>query len=233
MWPEIENHQAILQEVARILAESSSVSEIKESRDRAEALRKYAKAARLGLEWRNEAAKAKLRAERKLGEMLAGLTLNGGDRRSKFHAARVKLADLSIEPTQSHRWQQMASVPEAQFEEYLRETEAAGHEITAAGVSRLDNRRRKRMPIVLSRRFRKPSSVPRSARDAELLSEAWNHSELLLRLLEPACMNEAFMLQRPERRLVVRLLREICEFLRALNADENQPTAACPGSRRQ
>lgn len=55
----------------------------------------------------NHAAEIKIRAERRAGEMLS---VNpdihpGGDRKSSLHDERMKLSDLGISETQSHRWQ--------------------------------------------------------------------------------------------------------------------------------
>ena len=45
------------------------------------------------------------RAERRAGEMLAEMELQGGDRKSKSHDVTLKLDDLGINKKQSSRWQ--------------------------------------------------------------------------------------------------------------------------------
>ena len=62
-----------LETARRLLAEVRSVDDARAIRDVAEAARIYARQARLGLEAQNDAAEIKLRAERKLGELLAAL----------------------------------------------------------------------------------------------------------------------------------------------------------------
>ena len=62
-----------LETARRLLAEVRSVDDAKAIHDVAEAARIYARQARLGLEAQNDAAEIKLRAERKLGELLAAI----------------------------------------------------------------------------------------------------------------------------------------------------------------
>lgn len=60
-----------LNQARQALALAKSIDEVKNIRDKAEALRAYAKQAGMGLEMQNECAEIKLRAERRAGEMLA------------------------------------------------------------------------------------------------------------------------------------------------------------------
>ena len=90
--------------------------------DKAEVLRQYAAQAGAGLEAQNKCAEIKLRAERKAGEVLAETVSRGGDRKtgSKSHDGTLKT--LGINKNQSARWQQAASVPEAEFEAHIATT---------------------------------------------------------------------------------------------------------------
>src|SRR6266567_2748500 len=71
---------AQLEIARRLLAEVRSVDDAKAIHDFAEAARVHARQARLGLEAQNDAAEIRLRAERKLGELLASMDKHpGGD----------------------------------------------------------------------------------------------------------------------------------------------------------
>jgi hypothetical protein len=136
-----------LDSARRALAESRDLSEIKAIRDQAEAMRQYARAAQMGLEAQNHAAEIKLRAERRAGELLAGLEKNTGTRGQlvgpgvigpstvQAPMERPKLADLGISHTQSSRWQTVAAVPEPVFEEHVAQVRGkVGGEITSSAV---------------------------------------------------------------------------------------------------
>ena len=76
----VDNPLAKLELARRLLAETRSVDEVKMIRNLGEAARVYARQARLGLEAQNDAAEIKLRAERRLGELIATLPKqDGGD----------------------------------------------------------------------------------------------------------------------------------------------------------
>lgn len=129
---------------AHMLAEAKSLEEVKHIVDIAEAARTYAKAAKLGLEAQNHAAELKLRAERKAGELLATLERDQGARNDTFSQPAKKLSEYksTLDDTgttyqQAHRWQTVAAVPEAVFEQHLAEVRAEAAEITSAGVLRV------------------------------------------------------------------------------------------------
>ena len=130
----------LLDQAGQALAEARSLDEIKTIRDKAEAVRKYAQSASLGLDVQNRAAEVKLRAERQAGKLLGQLMLRGGDRRSKGHRDRLKLDDLGLTPNQSKRWQLQARVPENLFREHVKQTCDDGKELTSAGLMRLAKR---------------------------------------------------------------------------------------------
>jgi len=119
------------------LAQAESFEEIKSLRDEAEAVRVYARSARLGLQVQNRAAELRLRAERKAGELLASLKLRGGDRKSNVHRDRLKLDDLGITQNQSKRWQREACVPDADFEEHVEQANRMGAAISSASLMRI------------------------------------------------------------------------------------------------
>jgi hypothetical protein len=103
-----------LETACRLLAETHVLDEVRSIRDIAEAARVYACEVHLGLEAQNDAAEIKIRAERRLGELLASTQLqNGGDAaRARSHEAtelRPRLRDFGISKTQSSRWQALAA----------------------------------------------------------------------------------------------------------------------------
>lgn len=104
------------------LAQIEEPGEVKHIRDKAEALRAYAKTRGESLVVQNDFAEIKLIAERRAGEMLAGipgLGSHGGDRRSNDI---VSLETLGIRPKESELWQREAEVSEEAFLRYVAET---------------------------------------------------------------------------------------------------------------
>jgi len=134
----MSNSIATIDRAAKWLAEASSLADIKEIHDIAQAAVEYAKAAKLGDEAAHHASTIKLRAERKAGELLAGLereqggsgrfgSSDVGQTESPYAAA---LDESGTTRQDAHRWQKVADVPEDAFEEYL----AEAPEPTTSGV---------------------------------------------------------------------------------------------------
>lgn len=125
----------------RALAEARTLDEIKSIHDKAQAAAEYARAAKLGLDAQNYAAEIKLRAERKAGELLAGLEratpqtaviMSSVGHDTEY--AQV-LADTDTNRQQAHRWQKIAAIPEPEFESFI-ETSKANGELTTHAVLR-------------------------------------------------------------------------------------------------
>ena len=78
------------------LALATSIDEVKEIRDKAEALRAYVRQQGEGLEMQNQCAEIKLRAERRAGEILSEQerATGGGDMKSKNHRSHDVTGDL-------------------------------------------------------------------------------------------------------------------------------------------
>lgn len=87
------------------LREAHSVDEVKDIRDKAQAMAAYAKQARDTqlVEWATE---IKVRAERRAGEMLSSMPKLSG--RPKKASHDTTLSDLGISRDQSSRWQKLA-----------------------------------------------------------------------------------------------------------------------------
>lgn len=124
------------------LAAAHSVDEVKLIRDQAEAMRAYIKQQRGSLEMQNHAAEIKIRAERRLGEMLADVerSIPGRPAKNTPHDGgnfERTVTNLGIGLTTAERWQEMARVPEPVFEQFVQDTKANSDELTSAAVQRL------------------------------------------------------------------------------------------------
>jgi hypothetical protein len=73
-----------------------------------------------------------LRAERKLGQMLAQM-----DKAKNRYSSGNNLLLLGIDRMQSHRWQQAAKVSEEDFREYMARCDNDEREATSAGLYKL------------------------------------------------------------------------------------------------
>lgn len=131
-----------LTEATQLLAECKTVSDVKPILEMAEAARHYAVVMHLGRDASNYAVEIKLRAERRLGEILKTIDRAKKGRPEKcippetFNSPPPTLDDLGISRVQSHRWQTEAQVPDEEFEQYVAETKANGEELTSIGLRR-------------------------------------------------------------------------------------------------
>jgi N6-adenosine-specific RNA methylase IME4 len=108
--------------------------------DKAEAARVYAKRIGASVPVINRATSIKLKAERKAGELLAGMEMAKPPGKKIGNAVLPNsLADIGITKAQSSRWQRAATVPEEAFEKYLADADVLGKEITTSGVLKLAN----------------------------------------------------------------------------------------------
>jgi hypothetical protein len=156
------------------VAEARTIDEAKNLRDSAEALRVYAKQAGESLAIQNECAEVKLRAERKAGEILAATPKNEGGRPSENRSRAVtgsapKLEELGVTKMQSHRWQQVASVDEADFEAHVESVKERGDELTTASVVARQGARPHRPQGREARPLRSARRFPRARRGRPLL----------------------------------------------------------------
>lgn len=125
----------------REIALAKSIDEVKQIRDKAEALQHYIRQQGASLEMQNECAEIKLRAERRAGVMLTEMERHKQEDGRPEKALQdvthnPTLDDLGISRIQSHRWQLEASVPEPEFEQHVAKTKAKGEELTSAGLRR-------------------------------------------------------------------------------------------------
>lgn len=126
------------------LALASSIDEVKQIRDQAEAIRQYIRQQKGSLEIQNQAAEIKIRAERRAGEMLGEIEKNPGGRPSENLSHDVisyfplpTLPELGITAMQSHRWQLEAKVPEEIFQKHVDEIKTNKQEVTSSALQKM------------------------------------------------------------------------------------------------
>ena len=122
----------------RALSDARSVDEVKDIRDKAQAMAAYARQAKDTqlVEWATE---IKVRAERRAGEMLRAMAETGqrerqGGDRAKSQAAT--LVDLGVSKDQSARWQKLAAVSASKFEQAVAAAKEVAGEVTTAAMLR-------------------------------------------------------------------------------------------------
>ncbi len=137
----------LLSSAQRALAEARTLDEVKDLRDKAVAVKAYAKKAQLGKHLVVDASVIKLRAERRLGELLQEIKLADSAPGNQYtgpvvpppsaDTKSVSLAGLGISKTDSSRSQRVAALPEDEFERYVTQNVDQQREPTIAGVLRL------------------------------------------------------------------------------------------------
>ena len=127
----------------RLLAEARTIDEVKNVRDQAAAAAYYAKERGYSQDMIDWASEIKVRAERKAGELLVqmpknrGAAGNPGGQGVPFHDGSAQtLAEIGVTPKQSMQWQQLASVPETQFEQAVAEVKSQGDGLSTTAVGR-------------------------------------------------------------------------------------------------
>jgi hypothetical protein len=132
--------QLVRYEAARTaLAECQRIDEVKDIRDKAEAMAAYARQAK-DTELIQYATEIKVRAERRAGEMLARaqaageLAKAGGD--MKKESPPATLSDIGITRDQSSRWQSLAGMSDAHFETAVATAKDTAGQVTTAFMLR-------------------------------------------------------------------------------------------------
>lgn len=129
------------------LAEARSVDEVKDIRDKSEAMRAYARMAK-DTQLEIDATEIRLRSERKLGQMLSEQDLHKGGRPSKTGSPQepvLTLADVGIDKKLSSRSQRIAGIGEQAFEAVvasMRERIARGDHV-AMDITATDKKERR------------------------------------------------------------------------------------------
>jgi hypothetical protein len=125
----------------RALAAAHRVDEVKAIRDKAEAVRVYAKQAG-DFELQNQAAEIRIRAERRAGELLGDMQTNGERQakergRPKKVSSPTTLPKLGITRDQSSKWQRLARmIDDLTFDKAVAQAKENDGELTTAGLLR-------------------------------------------------------------------------------------------------
>ena len=131
------NAMTVLARIRRDVAEADDFDEVREFRDQADLILHYIKTVAFGVDKQNEAMEVTLLCERWLGRHLREMPIRGGDRRSEHHVQGVTLEQLGIDKAQSSRWQREASVPQEEYDQYVRQVRQERRVITSEGLLRL------------------------------------------------------------------------------------------------
>lgn len=127
---------------------AKTIDEVKEIRDKAEALRQYLRQQGATLEMQNACAEIKLRAERRAGLILAEMPKNKGMNGTIVTDNIVlpvkddtpTLEEIGLTKMQSHRFQSIAALPEEMFEQAIVETKNNCDELTSSRMLKLARR---------------------------------------------------------------------------------------------
>lgn len=110
-----------------------SVDEVKDIRDKAQAMAAYARQAKDTqlVEWATE---IKVRAERRAGEILAQLERKNGEKGAEGILSTLEKIEIPV--VTAHRWQKLAAIPEDRFEQAVVAAKEVAGEVTTAAMLR-------------------------------------------------------------------------------------------------
>ena len=128
----------------RALAEAKAVDEVKDWRDKAQAIQAYARQAK-NKQLEVDAAEIRIRAERRLGQILkdsaeTGERATASDGRPEKASTAPRLSDMGISYDLSSRAQQIASIPDDEFEQTLAEHREEQQAVTGRTMEKLASR---------------------------------------------------------------------------------------------
>lgn len=161
---------------------ASTVDEVKDIRDKSEAMAAYARQAQDTelLKWATE---IKVRAERRAGQMLAEMPKASGAKGNpggqgaavvRSHdgtAQTLTLAEMDISKNESSRWQKLAAVSDEQFESAVAAAKDKAGEVTTAAMMRAAKPNDEQKPTKqAAQKVEKPALVTED-RAAEILAE--------------------------------------------------------------
>jgi len=138
----MENKMKLFDKAKIALEKATSIDEVLEVRDQAEALRSYHKQQQDSLDMQNGCATIKIRAERRIGEILQDMPKDKGGNPNLSHREigsekPLSYSELGIDKNQAHRWQTIAKMPEEALDNYIDTTKKEEKEVTSVGAFRL------------------------------------------------------------------------------------------------
>lgn len=151
------------QAARRAIAEARSVDEVKDIRDKAEAVRQYAKRAGLGREMQDDAAEIVIRSEYRMGELLSDVDREQGKRTDVTLSQRgTKLGDVlnssGLSRQDASRVEMLAELPAAQLDTLIADGRAGGNLTpNTARKAATSHRREKKRKEVSAQRRAEPS----------------------------------------------------------------------------
>lgn len=135
-----ERKMLCLESACNLIAEARNLDEVKGIRDLASAAALLAKERSLSRQVALDALEIKLRAERRMGEMLREVVAPKG-RPGKMYddSTFISLADVGLSRNDSSRFQRLASIPEDAFEGHLADARKreCDRDLTTAALLRL------------------------------------------------------------------------------------------------
>jgi hypothetical protein len=159
------------EEARRALAAAHRVDEVNDIRDKAEAMAAYARQAK-DTELIQYATEIKVRAERRCGELTRVIEKTPGRRTSSHDAKKSKeetLEGMGLTVQETHRYEQLAAMPEEHFETAIKTAQANVGEVTTAYMLRVAEELRRTV-------YRKGRPAPRE-RGTRALHPAQGHLE--------------------------------------------------------
>jgi len=148
------NALATLDRAQLMLAEARTLPDLKKIRDKAEAVKAYARAQKIGIEVQNYAGEIVAEATRRMGEFLLTAEKNSGARRYPKGTAKQApptLKELGISKKQSASCQDIARLPQEKFREHINAVKNSGQVITISALAMAaKEHKRKTRPVVLT-----------------------------------------------------------------------------------
>jgi N6-adenosine-specific RNA methylase IME4 len=137
---------ALFDAMHQAIVAAHGIDEVKQIRDRAAALRQYARQSRESIEDINRLAEIKLRAERRGGELLTDLERAQGQRTDLVETSvqpepkltlKAQVADAGLSLAAGKRWQMLAELPALVFDSHIDAVKDAGAELTTSFMLRM------------------------------------------------------------------------------------------------